>query len=172
MNAEHTHALIIGAGLGGSLMAIFLADMGYRVTLAERRPDPRERGFIGGRSINLALSTRGITALKRAGLDEKILEDAIPMRKRVMHSTLSELTDQPYSTNPDDAINSVSRGGLNLTLLRTASERDNVHMRFDLQCTGVDLDKTIGFFENNNGETHSIEADFIKIGRASCRERV
>ena len=136
MVPEHTHALVVGAGLGGSLMALYLAEMGCRVTLVERRPDPREKGFIGGRSINLALSTRGITALKRAGLDKRVLADAIPMRGRMMHSELSDLTFQPYSANPDEAINSVSRGGLNLTLLREAGERENVTLRFGMKCLG------------------------------------
>jgi len=161
MVPEHTHALVVGAGLGGSLMALYLADMGCRVTLVERRADPRERGFIGGRSINLALSTRGITALERAGLAKKVLEDAIPMRGRMMHSELSELTFQPYSANPEDAINSVSRGGLNLTLLREAGERENLRARFAMRCLGVDLDETVARFRDEHGEEHAIGADLI-----------
>lgn len=161
MIPEHTHALVVGAGLGGSLMALYLAEMGCRVTLVERRPDPREKGFIGGRSINLALSTRGITALKRAGLDKDVLADAIKMRGRMMHSELSEFTFQPYSANPDEAINSVSRGGLNLTLLRAAGDRENVHLRFGMKCLGVDLDETIARFRDEHGEDHAINADMI-----------
>ncbi|MEQ9616985.1 MAG: NAD(P)/FAD-dependent oxidoreductase [Phycisphaerales bacterium] len=161
MTPEHTHALVVGAGLGGSLMAIFLADMGYRVTLVERRPDPRAKGFIGGRSINLALSTRGITALKRADLEARVLKDAIPMRGRMMHSTLSELTFQPYSANEGEAINSVSRGGLNLTLLEAASERESVTMRFGMRCEGVDLDGAVAHFTDADGQPHAISADLI-----------
>jgi len=161
MKPANTHVLVVGAGLGGSLVSILLADLGYRVTLIERRADPRESGFIGGRSINLALSTRGLTALKRAGLDEKILEDAVAMRGRMMHSVLSELTFQPYSKNPDDAINSVSRSGLNLTLLRAATERENVTLRFGLTCEHVNLEEATASFTDENGETSEVSADLI-----------
>ena len=67
------HVVIVGAGLAGSLLACSLGRLGFRVTLAERRPDPRASGFIGGRSINLALSCRGITALEREGLAVRVL---------------------------------------------------------------------------------------------------
>ena len=65
------HALIVGAGLAGSLMACYLARRGWRVSVYERRPDPRAAGFVGGRSINLALSARGIAGLAGVGLDQQ-----------------------------------------------------------------------------------------------------
>ena len=94
MSADR-HVLIIGAGLGGSLLACFLARMQYRVTLVDRRPDPRGAGFIGGRSINLALSARGIDALQRVGLVDEVLKDAVPMPQRMMHGVDGRLTPQP-----------------------------------------------------------------------------
>ncbi|MCA9295920.1 MAG: FAD-dependent monooxygenase, partial [Phycisphaerales bacterium] len=131
---------IVGAGLAGSLLACLLAKRGFAVTVYERRPDPRARGFIGGRSINLALSTRGISALRCAGLADRVLADVIPMRGRMMHATTGDLTFQAYSKNPDENINSVSRGGLNLTLLDAADAMDNVTLRFSMRCTDIDLD--------------------------------
>ncbi|MHC5025004.1 MAG: FAD-dependent oxidoreductase, partial [Planctomycetota bacterium] len=131
---------IVGGGLGGALMACCLAKSGHTVEVFERRPDPRRAGFVGGRSINLALSTRGIHALERVGLAETVLRDAIPMRGRMMHARDGTLTFQPYSKNPDDAINSVSRGGLNLALLEAAEKHENVRLHFDQRCESVDLD--------------------------------
>ncbi len=138
--------LIVGAGLAGSLLAVLLAKQGFRVALYERRPDPRAAGYVGGRSINLALSARGIAALARAGLVARVMSsDALPMRGRMIHppsptgpAGTSPLAFQPYSANPADAINSVSRGGLNLTLLHAAAEMPLVEMQFNQCCIDVD----------------------------------
>lgn len=131
--------VIVGSGLAGGLLACALARLGFKVDLYERRPDPRESGYAGGRSINLALSVRGLDALKSVGLDRKVMEqDALPMRGRMMHSAGGDLTYQPYSANPDHAINSVSRGGLNLTLIREAATYKNVTMTFDAICVDAD----------------------------------
>lgn len=161
-NSPTGTALVVGAGLGGALMACHLARMGYRVIVAERRPDPRAAGFIGGRSINLALSTRGITALERVGLAERVLKDAVPMPGRMMHALDGALTFQPYSKDPNEYINSVSRGGLNLTLLEAAAAHDHVTLRFDLRCLDVDLDAPSATFLNETtNEEETIGADFI-----------
>src|SRR4051812_34031734 len=107
-----TRILIVGAGLAGSLMACYLARAGYRVSIYERRPDPRKNGYAGGRSINLALSIRGISGLAGAGLAEMVMNtEAIPMRGRMIHAAAldSKPVFQPYSHDPKDAINSVSR---------------------------------------------------------------
>jgi len=125
---------IVGAGLAGSLLARLLAERGYIVTVVERRPDPRRDGFIGGRSINLALSTRGISALRLAGLDTTVLNNVMPMRGRMMHDTHGRLSFQAYSANPDEMINSVSRSGLNRmpnepAKLSRASSRTDILMR-------------------------------------------
>ena len=107
---------IVGAGLAGALMACYLGRAGHRVDLYERRPDPRHGDPDRGRSINLAISVRGIHALREVGLADEVLRQAIPMRGRMMHSRSGELTFQPYGKDDSESINSVSRAGLNLTL--------------------------------------------------------
>ncbi|MEM8836253.1 MAG: NAD(P)/FAD-dependent oxidoreductase [Planctomycetota bacterium] len=154
--------VVVGAGLGGALLACYLADMGHRVRLFERRPDPRENGFIGGRSINLALSTRGITGLKGVGLDQAVLEDAIPMRGRMLHDPDGEVVFQAYSKDPTDAINSVSRAGLNITLLNAAAKRANIEMRFGCRCLDVDLKwPRVTFRDEQTGEAIEAEGDAV-----------
>src|ERR1051326_268867 len=87
---------IVGSGLAGALMACYLGKAGDRVDMFERRPDPRSHGAERGRSINLALSLRGIRALEEVGLAERVLKDAIPMPGRMIHSPSGEQTFQPY----------------------------------------------------------------------------
>ncbi len=160
--AHDEHVVIAGAGLAGALLAVDLARMGYRVDLYERRPDPRQAGYIGGRSINLALSVRGLTALAEVGLDAPVLEDAIRMPGRMLHDAQGDLTFQAYSHDPADAINSVSRGGLNITLLDAADAEPNVAIHFDERCVDADLDETIAVFKNNaTGEVTQVKADCI-----------
>jgi len=130
---------IVGAGLGGTLLATFLGRRGRRVTLLEQRPDPRAQGFVVGRSINLALSARGIDALRRVGLADRILADAIAMTGRMIHSPAGALTFQAYSKNNADAIHSVSRAGLNLALIDAADDMDEVSIHFDQRCVDVDI---------------------------------
>lgn len=151
---------IVGAGLAGSLLACYFGRRGYRVGVYERRPDPRERGFIGGRSINLALSTRGIAALAHAGLDEQVMDQAIPMRGRMMHDEQGKLSFQPYSKNPNDAINSISRGGLNLLILETAEKFKNVSFHFDHCCTDVEPKTATAIFANGT-EERRVSSDFL-----------
>ena len=156
-----TRIAIVGAGLAGGLLACLLAEAGYEVSVYERRPDPRAKGFVGGRSINLALSARGIHALQRAGLADAVLADAIPMRGRMIHSPAGRLSFQPYSKNPTDAINSVSRGGLNLALVRGAERYDNVHYHFEHPCVEVDLDRPVVRLETADGRTIAVETDVV-----------
>jgi kynurenine 3-monooxygenase len=123
----------------GALLACHLGRAGRRVDVYERRPDPRLHGQEHGRSINLALSVRGIDALRRVGLADAVLRDAIPMRGRMIHSPAGRLSFQPYGKDDSEAINSVSRAGLNLTLVNAAAAYDCVHLFFDRRCTDVDL---------------------------------
>ncbi len=130
---------VVGAGLVGSLQAILLAKKGYQVEVFERRPDMRNVKLSAGRSINLALSDRGWKALKMAGVDEKIKETAIPMYGRMMHAEDGTLTPQAYGKE-GQAIYSVSRGGLNQTLMNLADQYENVHFNFNKACKDVNLE--------------------------------
>jgi kynurenine 3-monooxygenase len=154
-------AIIVGAGLVGSLWAVFLARRGYQVKVFERRGDMRAQGYSGGRSINLAMSERGWKAIERAGIRKEIEKVAIPMTGRMMHSPAGELTFQPYGKE-GEAIYSVSRGGLNLELLKIASGFPNVEFYFDHRCTEVDLQQpTIQFEDMKTGELKTVEAPLI-----------
>ncbi|MEO1279342.1 MAG: NAD(P)/FAD-dependent oxidoreductase, partial [Planctomycetota bacterium] len=159
MTDQHSKPiLLVGAGLAGSLLAVLLAKQGFPVVVAERRGDPRAKGYVGGRSINLALSVRGVTALEAAGIADQVLADALPMPGRIMHpDTLTDATGdgtvyQPYSQDPDDAIRSVSRGGLNVALLDAADQTPGVDIRFEHRCTHVDLENATATFETPQGE--------------------
>lgn len=149
---------IIGGGLSGSLLAIYMAKRGFQVNLFERRPDMRNNRISAGKSINLALSTRGLRALEKVGLDKAILEDAIPMYGRMMHSTSGELNYHPYGKE-GQAINSVSRGRLNIQLLELADEYENITLHFNTKCVDVDIDKATATFEMEDGSVKTFEAD-------------
>jgi len=143
---------IVGAGLGGTLMAVYLGRAGYDVEVYEMRPDMRSGHIPGGRSINLALSHRGIVALERMGLAEEILKTSVPMRGRMIHETNQTLNFQPYGKDDTHVIHSVSRGGLNIMLLEAADRLPNVKLCFNKKCTDVQLDT--GAVELLDMETH------------------
>ena len=152
---------VVGAGLVGSLQAIYLAKRGFKVDVFEYRDDLREVELQGGRSINLALSDRGIKALEKVGMAETIQQLSIPMKGRLIHAMNGELSLQPYGKE-GQYINSVSRGGLNKELLLKASEYDNVSFHFNHRCLEVDLEENKLTFEL--GETNNIvhfKADHI-----------
>ncbi|HYE02854.1 MAG TPA: NAD(P)/FAD-dependent oxidoreductase [Phycisphaerales bacterium] len=138
--------MIVGAGLAGALLGCYLRRQGLEVDIYERRPDPRVQGWAGGRSINLALSARGIRGLAGVGLAERVLAGAVPMSGRMIHGRAGELTFQAYSKNPEDAINSVSRSGLNLVLIEAAQEC-GARLHFGHRCVDVDLDGPAAVFE-------------------------
>lgn len=131
---------ITGAGLVGSLLAIFLRRRGYEVSVFERRSDMRKHTRYSGRSINLALSNRGIRALREAGMGDQLKQNALPMKGRLMHDPHGVCTFQPYG-NEGECIYSVSRAGLNMVLMDEA-ERLGAEFYFDTACTGVDFEKT------------------------------
>src|SRR5260370_39686105 len=130
---------IVGAGLAGALLACYLGKAGYRVDVYEKRSDPRGQDQTGGRSINLAISGRGIRALREVGLADEILQAAIPMRGRMMHSRAGTLSAQPYGKDDTESINSVSRAGLTLALVNAAARYDSVRLFFQKKCVGIDL---------------------------------
>jgi kynurenine 3-monooxygenase len=133
---------IVGAGLTGSLLACFLARRGLSVTLYERRPDPRTGQVERGRSINLAISERGLDALRRIGLVDEVMADALPMKGRMIHPVSGPLDFQQYSVSGDRAINSISRGTLNNALLSSAAAAPGVSVCFEHRL--VELDSQAG----------------------------
>ena len=146
------HILIIGAGLSGCLMAINFAKAGHNVQVIEARPDMRKNGFSGGRSINMALSHRGIRALARVGVSDLILQSAVAMKGRRMHAINGETHFMPYSEKPSEYINSISRAKLNEQLMQLADSYDNVEFIFNERCVKADLEKgTVATFSLERG---------------------
>ena len=131
--------ILIGSGLAGGLLAAYLGRRGYDVDLYERRADPREGNIIGGRSINLALSTRGIHALEQLGIADEVLQHAIPMRGRMIHDKPGNLHFAPYDVDPNKHINSIGRAALNTAVIEAAQRYPNVRVHFNHRCTDVDL---------------------------------
>jgi len=137
---------IIGSGLVGSLWAIFLAQRGYKVRVYEKRPDMRKQHIGGGRSINLAMSDRGLKALHTVGLEEEIRRMAIPMHGRMIHHLDGRTELQPYGEK-GQYINSISRSGLN-QLLMTKAEEAGAVIEFEQPCHGYDTVKKEAILEN------------------------
>ncbi len=130
---------VVGAGLVGSLLSMYLARKGYSVEVLERRPDMRREVVDAGRSINLAISTRGLHALRQVGLEAEALRHAIPMRGRMIHPQKGELVFQPYGKDDSQHINSLSRAWLNGFLMTEAEATGRVRIRFRQRVTHVDL---------------------------------
>jgi kynurenine 3-monooxygenase len=145
---------IVGAGLAGALLACYLGRAGRRVDVYEKRPDPRRGPAERGRSINLALSVRGISALNEVGLADAVLADSILMRGRMIHGRDGSLTFQPYGRNDSEALHSVSRAGLNRLLAEAAADHPSVRLFFGHKCTGLDQSGTAAeFVDEANGTT-------------------
>jgi kynurenine 3-monooxygenase len=142
---------IVGAGLAGCLLATLLGRRGIPVTVYERRPDPRIAGAERGRSINLAVSARGLDALERVGLREQALGRALPMHGRMVHPIEGRQSFRPYSADGQRAINSISRAELNAALLDAAETTAGVTLRFEHRLTELDLDKGRLQFETPAG---------------------
>jgi kynurenine 3-monooxygenase len=129
-----------------------LGRRGYEVDLYERRSDPREGNMIGGRSINLALSTRGIHALEHIGIADEVLKHAIPMRGRMIHEKSGGLHFAPYDVDPNKHINSIGRAALNTTVIEAAQRYPNVRVHFNHKCTGIDLDSATAHLVDSSVE--------------------
>jgi kynurenine 3-monooxygenase len=156
---------VIGGGLAGGLVSIFIARQGYRVALYESRPDMRKESIPAGRSINLALANRGLTPLRRVGLGEKVDALLTTMRGRMIHDEHGTLDLQPYGQREWEVIYSISRPGLNSVLLDEA-ERLGVEIYFSTPCIDADFEKRIFTFRrHNDGDTfeipmlHAVAAD-------------
>ena len=143
--------ILIGSGLAGGLLATYLGRRGYEVDLYERRADPREGNLVGGRSINLAISTRGIHALKQIGIADEALRHAIPMRGRMIHDKSGALHFAPYDVDPKKCINSIGRASLNTTVIESAQRYPNVRVHFNHKCTDVDLAEAVCHLETETG---------------------
>src|SRR5436853_4045046 len=154
--------VLIGSGLAGGLLAAYLGRHGYEVELYERRSDPREGNIVGGRSINLALSTRGIHALEQVGLADEVLQQAIPMRGRMIHDRSGNLHFAPYDVDPNKCINSIGRAALNSTVIEAAQRFPNVTVKFNYKCVGVDLDSaTAKLVHGSTSETLHARGDAV-----------
>jgi kynurenine 3-monooxygenase len=167
-----TKFVLIGSGLAGGLLAAYLGRRGYDVDLYERRADPREGNIVGGRSINLALSTRGIHALEQIGIADKVLRHAIPMRGRMIHDKSGDLHFAPYDVDPKKCINSIGRAALNTTVIEAAQRYPNVRVYFNHRCTDVDLDEAVANLEKTDDAVGAaVSAANPKIIRA-CGDAV
>ena len=154
--------VIIGAGLSGSLLGLRLAQRGYEVKVFERRPDMRKTNISAGRSINLALSDRGIQALKMVGLEDELLKIAVPMHGRMIHPLGDEPFFSPYSGREGEFINSISRGELNKVLLDRAEAFPNLNITFDCNCLEVNLKAATAKFENLRDQSQfEVKGDVI-----------
>lgn len=160
-----TKVTIIGAGLAGSLLAIYLAKRDMQVTVFEARGDMRLEETAAGRSINLALSDRGIAALREVGMDDYLLAESIPMTGRLIHTVSGETKLLPYSGRKGEYINSISRGGLNIALINAAEKHPNVQFVFNEKCIGIDCRSGEADFES--GRTIRADTLFATDGAGS-----
>ncbi len=156
--------IIVGAGLTGSLLSIYLARHGFKVEVYERRPDMRKVKISAGKSINLAISRRGIHALEQVGLDKEVLRNAIPMKGRLIHPVKGELSFQPYSKNENEYINSISRRELNVILMNAAEKFPNVKLFFNQRCTGMNLESGEAYFTDETNSEQKIIIGQTVIG--------
>ncbi|CAN5151414.1 NAD(P)/FAD-dependent oxidoreductase [soil metagenome] len=165
---------IIGGGLVGSLLAIFMAKRGFNIDVYERRVDMRKEQISAGRSINLAISTRGLKAMHLAGLNDDVLAQAVPMRGRMMHSKTGELTYQPYGKSDDEYINSISRASLNQLLMSKAEATGAVRFHFQQNAKGLDIPSNAVAFVDESVEpskNYSVKAAIV-IGTDGSASKV
>ena len=170
MKSENQHIIIVGAGLCGSLLALRLAQRGFRISLFEKRDDMRKIEVESGRSINLALSDRGLKALRLVGLEERIRQECIAMPGRMIHSLEGDLRFSKYSGRPEDYINSISRSDLNRILIEEADVHDHVDLYFNSACHSIDFDnREVSFLQD--GKEIKMAGDLI-VGTDGAGSRV
>ncbi|MFM6934409.1 MAG: FAD-dependent oxidoreductase [Flavobacteriales bacterium] len=158
---QKKEVVIIGAGLVGSLWAVYLSKAGYNVTIYERRPDIRKAEISAGKSINLALSVRGWTALDAVGVGDEIRKIGIPMYGRMMHDMEGNLTYQPYGKE-GQAIYSISRGKTNAVMMDIAEKHGNATIHYNHDCKKVDLKAGIVTLTNTlTNEEFTVQADLV-----------
>ena len=155
--SEPARINIVGAGLAGALLALLLARRGLAVTLYERRPDPRQMRPERGRSINLALAARGMQALARATVLERVRPLLIPMRGRMVHERGGAAALQPYGQREHEVIYSVGRADLNRVLIEEAARHAGVSVRFNQQCLGADLQaRELSLRDGDSGREYQV----------------
>ncbi|MEM9464695.1 MAG: NAD(P)/FAD-dependent oxidoreductase [Actinomycetota bacterium] len=149
--------VIVGAGQAGALLAIYLARQGHDVTVYESRPDLRRVDIDAGRSINLALATRGIVPLIDVGVIDRVDAITIPMRGRMVHAVDDPTPDlQPYGSQPHEVIHSVSRSDLNAILLDAAEATGRVTIEFDIALESVDFERSRLHFTGGRSEPFGV----------------
>ena len=154
--------IIIGAGLAGSLLSTYFAKRGIETDVYESRSDMRFEEMSAGRSINLALSDRGIRALKEVGMDEYMLEEAVPMHGRLIHAVNGSTQMLPYSGRVGEYINSVSRGGLNIALINEADKYPESRFFFNHKCIDFDCETGEALIENTqSGDRNMVKGDTL-----------
>lgn len=153
MNNKKDNILIIGAGLCGSLLALRLAQRGYTVNVYESRPDLRTTDISAGRSINLALSDRGLKAMRLAGIENKVKPLCIPMYGRLMHDVEGNTFPSNYSGREGEYINSISRGELNGLLLTEADKYNNLTIHFNKECKSIDIENNTAHLYDHDSKT-------------------
>jgi kynurenine 3-monooxygenase len=176
---------VVGAGLAGPLLAVLLARRGFEVTVYERRDDPRASDAEAGRSINLALAARGIRALERAGVMDRIRPLMIAMRGRMVHEAQRPAALQPYGQRAEEVIYSVGRGALNRLLVEQAARYPNVTLRFDQRVVGFAEHGALRLRDEISGRAYeapqvpvmaadgagsAVRASLAALGRVSARE--
>ncbi|MCW9015787.1 MAG: FAD-dependent monooxygenase, partial [Kangiellaceae bacterium] len=153
---------LIGAGLVGSLAAVFLAKRGFEVEVYERRPDMREENISAGRSINLALANRGIYPLQQVGLMQQVEKMLTPMKGRMVHDLEGNQNLQPYGQRDEEVIYSVSRADLNTLCMDSAESEGNVTIHFNQKCTSVDFENQLLTLKNElTGE--ECQKPFVRV---------
>ena len=138
---------LIGAGLAGPLMGVLLSKKGYSVDIYESRQDMRRFKLSAGRSINLALSSRGIAALNEVGIFNKIKPWLIPMSGRMIHDQKGRLNFQPYGQSVEEVIYSISRAKLNQELMSLAESTGQISIFFEHKLLGCDFENKILHFD-------------------------
>lgn len=162
MQASGTKKITIaGAGLAGALLATLLARKGWQVEVFEKRPDPRVKGYEGGRSINLALAERGLHALREAGLNDAVMQQAVMMRGRMVHMKSGDTHLQRYGKDDSEVIWSVHRGELNITLLN-AAEAAGAKITFNRRIENIDFDrKNIQLINDHDRSTSELDFEVL-----------
>jgi len=154
---------IVGGGLVGSILSMYLAKAGYKVVVFERGPDRRETQMASDRSINLTICDRGFHSLERIGVDEIVRACGVPAPGRVIHNVDGTVSYQPYGNN-QEAIYSISRNELNRILLRCAGDRENIDLRFHEECIGLDVASSVLRFKNRQSGQESTYPAGIVFG--------